>query len=111
MILQELALRLGLRRRKVPGLLLVLKACGLVRPIAKRFIGGVAATAKRDCCAAAKTVRFSLHIDEFDFPFDAQGTVIADRDFCRWHLFSNLRGAAARQTGALGRNVVPGFYL
>jgi hypothetical protein len=66
-----MALGLGERRRKVPGLLLVLKACGLVRPIAKRLAGGVAATAKRECGAAAEAVWLAFHIDEFDFPFDA----------------------------------------
>ena len=69
-----------LRRRKIPGLLLVLKTCGLVRPIAKGLAGGVAATAKRDCGSTAKAVRLAFHIDEFDFPFDAQRTVIPDCD-------------------------------
>jgi hypothetical protein len=64
-------------------LLLVLKTCRLVRPIAKGLIGGVAATAKREGGAAAKSVRLAFHIDEFDFPLDAQGTVIANRDFRR----------------------------
>jgi len=81
---------LGFRRwrRKVPGLLLILKARGLVRAVAKWLAGGVAATAKRDRVAAAKPVWLALHIDEFDFPFDAQGAVVANRDLCRWHLCS-----------------------
>jgi len=74
---------------KVSSLLLVLKTRGFVRPIAKGLIRGVAATAKGNCGAAAKTVRFTFHIEEFDFPFDTQGAVIADCDLCRrWHLYS-----------------------
>jgi hypothetical protein len=61
-------------------LLLVLKTCGLVRAIAKGLICGVAATAKGDGGAAAKAVRLAFHIDEFNFPFDAQGAVIPDCD-------------------------------
>jgi len=68
--LQALALSLRGRWRKVPSLLLVLKTCGLVRPIAKRLTCGVSATAERDRCSTAKTVRLAFHVDEFDFPFD-----------------------------------------
>jgi hypothetical protein len=70
-MLQALALSLRGLRRKVPSLLLVLKTCGLVRPIAKGLACGVAATAKCDCGATAKAVRLAFHVDEFDFPFDA----------------------------------------
>jgi hypothetical protein len=80
-----LALGLGWLRRKIPGLLLVLKTSGLVGTIAKWLARGVATSAKRNRFAAAKAVRFSFHINEFDFPFEAQGPVIADRDFRRWH--------------------------
>src|ERR1700730_4332146 len=88
-----LALALGLRRgwRKVSGLLLVLKACGLVRPIAKGLACGVAATAKRDGGATAEAVRLAFHIDKFDFPFDAQWTVVANRNLCRWHRCSLVK--------------------
>src|SRR6266852_5191493 len=89
-MLLGLALRLGWRRRKVSSLLLVLKTSGLVRPIAEWLARGVAATAKRDCGSTAKAVRLAFHIDEFDFPFDAQGPVTADCDFCWWHLCSQL---------------------
>jgi len=85
-----LALALGLRRgwRKVSGLLLVFKARGLVRPIAKGLAGGVAATAKRDCGATSKAVGPAFHVDQLDFAFDAERTVIADCDFRRGHLYS-----------------------
>jgi hypothetical protein len=69
--LQALALSLRWLWRKVPSLLLVLKTCGLVRPIAKGLTCGVAATAKRDRGAAAKAVRLAFHVDELDFPFDS----------------------------------------
>jgi hypothetical protein len=67
---------------------LVLKTSGLVGAIAKWLAGGVAATAKRNRFSTAKPVRLALHIDEFDFPFNAQRSVIADRDFRWWHLCS-----------------------
>ena len=78
----ELALGLWRLWWKIPGLLVVLKPSGLVRSIAEGLVCGVAATAKRDGCPAAEAVRFAFHIDEFNFPFDAQGAVTADRDLC-----------------------------
>ena len=77
-------------------MLLVLEARGLVRTVAKWFAGGMAATAKRDCCAPAKAEWLALHVDEFDFPFNAQGTIVADRDLCRWHPCSRMQGSAPR---------------
>jgi hypothetical protein len=70
-MLLALALNLGRWWRKVSGLLLVLKACGLVGSIAKGLACGVAATAKSDGGATAEAVRLAFHIDEFDLPFDA----------------------------------------
>ena len=82
--------------RKVSSLLLVLKACSLVRPIAKGLACRMAATAKHDHLAAPKTVRFAFHVDEFDYSFDAQRAIIADCDFRQWQLClqmpSSLRG-------------------
>ena len=63
-------------RRKFARLLLVLKSCGLVRAIAKGLVRGVPATAKSDCRAAAKAVGSAFHVDEFEFPFDAQRPII-----------------------------------
>jgi hypothetical protein len=92
-----LALALSLRGwwGKVPGLLLVLKTCSPVRPIAKRLACRMAATAKRNGGATAQAVRLAFHIDEFDFPFDAQWTVVANRDFRR-HLCSRMPGLSPR---------------
>jgi hypothetical protein len=89
-----LAMALGLRwlRRKIPSLLLVLKTSGLVGTIAKWLARGVATAAKRNRFAAAKAVRLALHVEKFYFPFNAQGSVIADRDFRRWHLCSYFSG-------------------
>jgi hypothetical protein len=97
-----LDLSLWHRRRKVPSLLLVLKAYGLVRPIAKGLACRVAATAKHDHLAAAETVRLAFHIYEFDYPFDAQRAIIADRDFCRWQLFPQMPGSPLGQ----GRDIL-----
>ena len=98
-------LGLGLRhwRRQVPRLLLVLKTRGLVGPIAKGLARGVATTAKRDRSAATKTVRLAFHIDELDVPFYAQGTVVANHDFCLRHFVLREQGQLA---SVLYRNTV-----
>jgi hypothetical protein len=43
------------------------------------------AAAERNGLAPAQTKRFAVHVEKFDFPFDAQWTVIPDRNFCGWH--------------------------
>ena len=53
-------------------MLLVLKAGGLVRAIAKWLVRGMAATAEADGGASAESVRAALHVDDFEIPFDAQ---------------------------------------
>jgi hypothetical protein len=93
-MLLGLALGLGWLRRKIPGLLLVLKTSGLVGTIAKWLACGVATAAECNRFAAAKAVRLALHIEKFYFPFNTQGSVIADRDFRRWHLCSYLPGSS-----------------
>jgi len=40
----------------------------------------MAATAERDYLAATQTVLLAVHVKEFDFAFDAQWTVISDRN-------------------------------
>jgi hypothetical protein len=82
-----LALELRFRRRwrKVPSLLLVLKAGALVGAIAKRLVAGVPATAKRERFPSAQAVRLAVHIDKFDFAFDAQGTIVPDGNLRGWH--------------------------
>jgi hypothetical protein len=92
-----LALGLGRLRWKVTGLLLVLKPSVLVRPIAKGLACGVAATAKGDGCPPTEAVRLAFHVYEFKFPLDAQGAVIADRDF-RWR---HSRSFLTEKTGTL----------
>jgi hypothetical protein len=92
-------------------LLLVLESCCLVRPIAKGLIRGVAATAKRHGGPAAEAVRLSFHVDEFDFPFDAQRAVIADGDFCWWHLRSKLPDWAPRRGRGLRRKAEPANFF
>ena len=87
-MLLALPLRLGSRGREVARFLLILKSCGLVRPIAKGLAGGMAATAKSDRCATAKAVRPAFHVDKLDFTFDTERAVIADCDFRRGHLYS-----------------------
>jgi hypothetical protein len=59
-----------------------------MRSIAKRLAGGMAAAAKPEGGAAAKSVWFTFHVDEFDFTLYAQRAVIAYRDSGRWHLIS-----------------------
>lgn len=110
-MLLALALRLGWLRWKVPGLLLVLKTCGLVGAIAKGLACGVAATAKRDRGSTAKAVRLAFHIDEFEFPFDAQRTVIADSDFRRWHLSSHMPGSPPRPDRGVQRKSGARIFL
>ena len=84
-MLKRLGLGLGGLRRKIPGLLLVLEAGGLVGTIAKGLAGGVSATAERDCRATRKAVRLAIHVEELNFPLYAQGAIIADGYFRGWH--------------------------
>jgi hypothetical protein len=69
------------RRRKLASLLLVLKSGRLVRAIAKRFISRVSAAAESDCCASGKAIGLTLHVNELDFPFDAQRPIITNYNF------------------------------
>jgi hypothetical protein len=101
---EVLRLRLRRRRWKIPGLLLVLKTGRLVRTIAKGLARGMTATAKGDCRAAGKAVRFAVHVEELNFPFDAQGAVIADSYFCRWHSSSRLTEKTSLRPKRLRKN-------
>src|SRR6202030_2917548 len=71
---------------------------------------GVAASAKRNRFAATKAVLFSFHVDEFDFPLDAQGPIIADRDFRWWHLCSYFAAGRPGHARAFTGRVGPGFF-
>ena len=96
---------LNLRRGKISCLLLILKTGGLVRAIAKRLVGGMPATAKRDGCPSAETIAAALHIDEFDFPFDAQRTIIANSNFIARHSGSLLAGPSRYRNRSVYRGV------
>lgn len=74
---------------KIPGLLLVLKAC-LMGAVAKRFVCRLSAAAQDDCTASAQAVRLAFHIHEFKIPFYNEGTIVPDFDFCWRHLHSFL---------------------
>jgi len=71
----------------------------------------VAATAKRHGGPTAEAVRLSFHVDEFDFPFDAQRAVIADGDSCWWHLRSKLPDWAPRRGRGPRRKAEPANFF
>jgi hypothetical protein len=66
------------RRRKLASLLLVLKSGCLVSPIAKRLICRVTAAAEADYCASGEAIGPTLHVNELEFPFDAQWAIITN---------------------------------
>jgi len=74
-------LDLRFRRRKLAGLLLVLKPSCLVSAIAKRLICRVSAAAESDSCASRKPIGLALHVNELDFAFDTQGAIITNNNF------------------------------
>ena len=61
---------------KLASLLLILKSSGLMSPIAEGLVCGVSAAAESDCGASGKAVGLTLHVDKFDFAFDAQWSII-----------------------------------
>jgi hypothetical protein len=71
-------------------LLLVLKSGRLVRTVAKGLAGGVSAPAESDRRATRKAVRLAIHVEDLNFPLDAQGAIVADGYFRGWHLSSRL---------------------
>ena len=77
-------------------MLFVMKTCGFVRAIAKRFVRGVPTTAKGDRVAAGEAIHLALHVDDFEFPFDAQWAIISNDDLRRRHSFSILAGSTSR---------------
>jgi hypothetical protein len=76
-----LGLNLRFGWRELPSLLLVLKSSRLVGAIAKRLVGRMSASAESDRGASSEAICLALHVDEFDFPFDAQRAVIPNYDF------------------------------
>jgi hypothetical protein len=75
------SLNLRLWWGKLASLLLILKSSGLMSPIAERLICGVSAAAESDCGASGKAVGLTLHVDKFDFAFDAQWSIITYDNF------------------------------
>ena len=76
-----LGLNLGFGWGKLPSLLLVLKSSRLVGAIAKRLVGRVSASAESDRGSSSEAIWLALHVDELDFPFDAQRAIIPNDDF------------------------------
>ena len=74
-------LDLGFRWGELPSLLLVLESGRLVGAVAKRLVRRVSATAKSDRGASGEAICLTLHVDELDFPFDAQWAIIPNYDF------------------------------
>jgi len=108
-MLQGLALWLGDRGRKVARLLLILKACGLVAAIAKWLAGGMAAATQSKGRTASQAVWFPVHVTQFNFPFDAQRTVVADCDLYGWHVSSKITPANRKSVNEVRRKcrIVP----
>jgi len=76
-----LGLDLGLGWGELSSLLLVLKSSRLVGAIAKRLVGRMSASAESDRGASSEAICLALHVDELDFPFDAQRAIIPNDDF------------------------------
>lgn len=79
-LLQAGSLDLRFRWGEVASFLLVPKSGRLVSAIAKRFVRGVPATAESERGASCEAVRLTLHVDDFEIPFDAQRAVIPNND-------------------------------
>src|SRR5450759_1566769 len=77
-------------------MLFVMKTCGFVRAIAKGFVRGVPTTAKGDRVAAGEAIYLALHVDDFEFPFDAQWAIVSNDDLGRSHSSSILAGSTFR---------------
>ena len=70
-----LFLELWLRRRQFAGDYFVNKTHAVVAAIAKRLIGGVPATAKREHGATGEAEGLTSRIADFKFALDADGAV------------------------------------
>jgi hypothetical protein len=67
---------LGLRGRKLARHTSIGKAHAVMAAIAKGLFGGLAATAKRNHGPARQPKSLAGRVVYFEFPFDAQGTVM-----------------------------------
>jgi hypothetical protein len=50
-------------------------------PIAEGLVCGVSAAAESDCGSSGQAVGLTLHVDKFDFAFDAQWSITAYDNF------------------------------
>lgn len=72
-------------RRQVKRYHLVLKAMRFVSTIAKRLVGTVPTTAKRNNGAALKSVSIALRVNDFEVAVHLDGAVVVDCDFRFFH--------------------------
>jgi hypothetical protein len=70
-----------------------------VRPIAKRFVGALATSAKTDHRPTGQSEFIATRVINFDVAFYPQRTVIVDGNF-GWHLVDSFSGKLS-QTGLL----------
>jgi hypothetical protein len=76
-----LGLNLRFGWRELSRLLLVLESGRLVGAVAKGLVRRMPAPAKGDRGASSEAVCLTLHVDDLDFPFDAQWAIIPNDDF------------------------------
>jgi len=74
----DVDLGLWFRRRKLSGLLLVPKSGRFVGTVAKWLTRRVPTTAQSDGGTSGEAIRLTLHVDDFEIPFDAQRTIISN---------------------------------
>src|SRR5690349_291167 len=77
-------------RRKLASLLLVLKSGRLVGAIAKRLVGRVSTAAQSDGRASGQSIGLTLHVNQLDFAFHAQRTIVTNYNFGCSHSSSTL---------------------
>jgi len=78
----SLQFRLG--RREFPCHDRIDKTGPIMAPVAKRLVGGLAAAAQTDRGTTAQAERLALRVDDFNFAFHADGSIVIDDDFS-WH--------------------------
>ena len=81
-----LRLDLGLWRRKLPRHDSVLETRRVVRPVAKRLVGGMPAAAQPNRRSPGQPKRVPLRVHNLKIAIHADGSVIANRYFCRSHI-------------------------
>ena len=63
----------------------MLEAMRLVRAIAKRLVGGVAAAAKCDDFTATEVIGIPSRVEQFDVSMYFDGAVVVDGNLCFFH--------------------------